>query len=93
MASHEPAAVDMDIDRLKSTFTLSHFDLNAVLRGVQLTFVGANRALQNPALFTNRHYKQAALAVAAGIVIRLLISIPVRAALVSLSFFFLRPQV
>lgn len=76
MASHEPKAVDMD--RLKTTFDLSHFDLNAVLRGVQLTFVGANRALQNPALFTNRHYKQAALAVAAGVVIRLIITIPVR---------------
>jgi hypothetical protein len=35
------------------------------------------RALQNPALFTSEHYKQAAIAVAAGIAIRLAISIPI----------------
>ncbi|SPO05511.1 probable transmembrane protein UsgS [Cephalotrichum gorgonifer] len=75
MASHEP--VPIDVDRLKQKFDLSHFDLNAVLRGVQLTFVGANRALQNPGIFTNRHYKQAAYAVAAGIVIRLVIAVPI----------------
>ena len=46
-------------------------------RGAQLTFVGANRALQNPALFTSEHYKPAALAVAAGIAIRILLAIPV----------------
>jgi hypothetical protein len=40
--------------------------------------VAALRALQNPALFTSEHYKQAAIAVAAGIAIRLAISIPVR---------------
>jgi hypothetical protein len=34
--------------------------------------------LQNPALFTSEHYKQAALAVAIGIAIRLAIAIPVR---------------
>ena len=39
----------------------------------------ALRALQNPALFTSEHYKQAALAVAIGIAIRLAIAIPVRA--------------
>lgn len=37
----------------------------------------ANRALQNPALFTSDHYRQAAIAVAAGVAIRLGISIPV----------------
>lgn len=37
----------------------------------------ALRALQNPALFTSEHYKQAAIAVAAGIAIRLAISVPV----------------
>lgn len=41
----------------------------------------ANRALQNPALFTSDHYRQAAIAVAAGISIRLGISIPVRLSL------------
>lgn len=37
----------------------------------------AFRALQNPDLFRNEHYRQAALAVAAGIAIRLIIAIPV----------------
>lgn len=54
------------------------FEPNAILRGVQLTLVSAYRALQNPALFTSDHYRQAALAVAAGIAIRLLVAIPVR---------------
>ncbi len=81
---------------------LSNFDINAVLRGMQLTLVGgmfhiderqalksaswftnvcttvvAHRALQNPAMFTSDHYKQAAYAVATGIAIRLIVSIPV----------------
>ena len=38
----------------------------------------AQRALQNPEIFTSQHYKQAAYAVAAGIFIRILIAIPVR---------------
>ena len=54
------------------------FELNSIVRGAQLTLVGANRALQNPRLFSSEHYKQAALAVAAGIAIRLLVAIPVR---------------
>lgn len=54
------------------------FEPNAILRGAQLTLVGAYRALQNPALFTSEHYQQAALAVAAGVAIRLLVAIPVR---------------
>lgn len=37
-----------------------------------------NRALQNPGLFTSKHYRQAALAVAAGIAIRIIVAIPVR---------------
>jgi hypothetical protein len=56
---------------------MSHFEPNAILRGAQLTVVGAHRALMNPGLFTSEHYKQAALAVLAGIVIRLLVAIPV----------------
>jgi hypothetical protein len=40
----------------------------------------ALRALQNPALFTSKHYKQAAIAVGVGIAIRLAISIPVLSA-------------
>ena len=54
-----------------------NFDANAILRGAQLTLVGALRALQNPKLFTTDIYKQAAIAVAAGIVIRVLVEVPV----------------
>jgi hypothetical protein len=36
-----------------------------------------HRALQNPAIFTSTHYRQAALAVAAGIAIRLILAIPI----------------
>ncbi|KAL1863953.1 hypothetical protein VTK73DRAFT_6293 [Phialemonium thermophilum] len=81
----------MDKEQLKEAFDISHFDLNAILRGLQLTLVGAHRALQNPAIFTSRHYKQAALAVAAGIVIRIAIAIPIigiRVLLWVLSLFF-----
>jgi hypothetical protein len=90
-----------DKEKLKQAFDISHFDLNAVIRGIQLTLVGgkdcfeystcikdghladpsdcvAHRALQNPAIFTSEHYRQAAIAVAAGIAIRLLVAIPVR---------------
>ncbi|KAK4124134.1 hypothetical protein N657DRAFT_571761 [Parathielavia appendiculata] len=67
----------LDKDKLKQRFDVSHFDINAIIRGIQLTLVGAHRALQNPEIFTSQHYKQAALAVAAGIAIRLLIALPV----------------
>jgi hypothetical protein len=33
--------------------------------------------MQNPGLFTSQHYKQAAMAVLAGIAIRIIIAIPV----------------
>jgi hypothetical protein len=52
---------------LGSPLTITHTDHHQALR-----------ALQNPALFTSEHYKQAALAVAIGIAIRLAIAIPVR---------------
>ncbi|KAH6644057.1 hypothetical protein C7974DRAFT_298632 [Boeremia exigua] len=42
-----------------------------------LTCATVNRALQNPGLFTSDHYRQAAIAVAAGVAIRILVSIPV----------------
>ncbi|TVY19190.1 hypothetical protein LARI1_G002337 [Lachnellula arida] len=77
-------------EQLKQKLQVSNFHPDAILRGVQLTIVGvwqprrpadinisALRALQNPKLFTSEHYKQAAIAVAAGIAIRLLISIPI----------------
>ncbi|KAI9822290.1 MAG: hypothetical protein M1827_000008 [Pycnora praestabilis] len=56
---------------------MSNFDPNAILRGAQLTVVGAFRALQNPGLFTKEHYRQAAIAVAAGVFIRIAIAIPI----------------
>ncbi|KAI9726864.1 MAG: hypothetical protein M1834_001474 [Cirrosporium novae-zelandiae] len=55
---------------------MANFDHNAMLRGAQLTLVGAFRALQNPDLFTSQHYRQAAIAVCVGIAIRLIIAIP-----------------
>ncbi|OBR05226.1 Transmembrane protein UsgS [Colletotrichum higginsianum IMI 349063] len=87
-----------DKERLKQEFDLSHFDLNQILRGIQLTLVGvlmptavkAHRALQNPALFTSDHYRQAGIAVLSGLAIRLVISIPiigVRVLLWTLSLF------
>ncbi|KAI1491728.1 formamidase [Biscogniauxia mediterranea] len=77
MAETNPKIPKLDKQELKQAFDISHFDLNAILRGAQLTFVGAHRALQNPAIFTNAHYKQAAAAVLAGIAIRLAIAIPI----------------
>ena len=56
---------------------MSDFDPNAILRGAQLTLVGANRALQNPDLFTTAHYRQAAIAVCAGLAIRIILNIPI----------------
>jgi hypothetical protein len=32
--------VDIDKEKLKKAFDMSHFDLNAILRGAQLTLVG-----------------------------------------------------
>ena len=58
---------------------MSNFDPNAILRGAQLTLVGANRALQNPEIFTTSHYRQAAIAVCAGLAIRIIINIPIYA--------------
>ncbi|KAF2664760.1 hypothetical protein BT63DRAFT_378720 [Microthyrium microscopicum] len=52
------------------------FEPNAILRGAQLTVVGAHRALQNPNLFTSDHYRQAVAAVFAGLAIRIIIAIP-----------------
>ncbi|KAI9779967.1 MAG: hypothetical protein M1835_004601 [Candelina submexicana] len=70
---------------------MSNFDPNAIIRGAQLTIVGALRALQNPGLFKYEHYRQAAIAVCAGVSIRLAIALPivgVKALLWFLSLFF-----
>ncbi|KAK4216336.1 putative transmembrane protein [Rhypophila decipiens] len=75
--STRPPQLEIDKEKIKQKLDVSHFDPNAVIRGIQLTLVGAHRALQNPGLFTSKHYRQAAIAVAGGIVIRLVISFPI----------------
>lgn len=73
-------------DRKPSFFVqTTSFEPNGLLRGAQLTLVGAYRALQNPALFTSEHYRQAALAVVAGIAISVLVAIPVSAHMYDMS--------
>ncbi|KAJ5555237.1 hypothetical protein N7535_007677 [Penicillium sp. DV-2018c] len=56
---------------------MSNFEPNAVIRGFQLTLVGTVRALTNPELFKYEHFRQAALAIAIGIVIQLIVQIPI----------------
>ena len=65
---------------------MSNFDPNAILRGAQLTLVGANRALQNPSLFTTTHYRQAAIAVCAGLAISIILNVPIYAIKIFLWF-------
>ncbi|KAJ4118663.1 hypothetical protein NW768_010722 [Fusarium equiseti] len=79
MSSSEKLSIDKERlkEKLEEKLDVSHFDPNTVIRGAQLTLVGAHRALQNPALFTTDHYRQAAIAVVAGLAIRLIISVPI----------------
>ncbi|KAJ5111167.1 hypothetical protein N7532_001702 [Penicillium argentinense] len=56
---------------------MSNFEPNAVIRGFQLVLVGTVRALTNPELFKYEHFRQAALAIAVGIIIQLIVQIPV----------------
>ncbi|RPA89262.1 hypothetical protein L873DRAFT_1722651 [Choiromyces venosus 120613-1] len=65
---------------------MSNFDPNAIIRGAQLTIVGAYRALQNPSLFEMTHYRQALFAVLIGAALRLLISAPIFGMKVLLGF-------
>lgn len=39
-AEQQPSPVEIDKKKLKKAFDISHFDINAILRGVQLTLVG-----------------------------------------------------
>ena len=82
----EALAKNIDKEKLKRNLDVSNFEPNAFIRGAQLTLVGAHRALQNPGIFTNDHYNQAAAAVAVGIGIRLAIMIPVRSILSQILF-------
>ncbi|KAK9479905.1 hypothetical protein V1514DRAFT_277487 [Lipomyces japonicus] len=52
------------------------FSILSIIRGFQLTIVGAYRALQNPDLFRGKYYRQAAYAITISILIQLLISVP-----------------
>lgn len=38
-SQREHLPVDIDKEKLKKAFDISHFDINAVLRGIQLTLV------------------------------------------------------
>lgn len=40
--------VDIDKEKLKKAFDVSHFDINAVLRGAELTLVGGKRHHRPP---------------------------------------------
>ncbi|EPS40233.1 hypothetical protein H072_5954 [Dactylellina haptotyla CBS 200.50] len=75
-----------EVFKQKAIDSLQSFDPGLVLRGFQLTLVGAYRALQNPNLFRSRHYKQAALAVLAGLILRLVLDLPIFAAKIVLTF-------
>ncbi|KAF3912240.1 hypothetical protein AA313_de0200953 [Arthrobotrys entomopaga] len=75
-----------EVFKQKAIDSLQSFDPGLVLRGAQLTLVGAYRALQNPNLFKSRHYKQAALAVLAGLLVRLILDLPIFAVRIFLSF-------
>jgi hypothetical protein len=39
-AHQQSSPVELDKEKLKKAFDISHFDINAILRGVQLTLVG-----------------------------------------------------
>jgi hypothetical protein len=36
----------LDKDKLKKKFDVSHFDINAIIRGIQLTLVGGENPIQ-----------------------------------------------
>lgn len=38
----------LDKEELKKAFDISHFDLNAIIRGVQLTLVGGGFTIPSP---------------------------------------------
>ncbi|KAK9429542.1 hypothetical protein V1505DRAFT_330192 [Lipomyces doorenjongii] len=52
------------------------FSALSIVRGFQLTLLGAYRALQNPDLLRGKYYKQAAYAIAISLIIQFIITIP-----------------
>ncbi|KAK6497707.1 hypothetical protein TWF481_012110 [Arthrobotrys musiformis] len=75
-----------EVFKQKAINSLQSFDPGLILRGAQLTVVGAYRALQNPHLFRSTHYKRAALAVAAGLLLKLIVDLPIFGVKILLSF-------
>jgi hypothetical protein len=49
--SKVPKPLQVDKEELKKAFDISHFDINAILRGIQLTLVGGMQKQLSP-----RHY-------------------------------------
>lgn len=47
--------LDIDKAQLKKAFDISHFDLNAILRGIELTLVGG-RLSNHPSLYLSRPF-------------------------------------
>lgn len=43
-----PVDINIDKEKLKNAFDLSHFDINAILRGVELTMVGGRCGRLSP---------------------------------------------
>ncbi|KJZ75643.1 hypothetical protein HIM_04800 [Hirsutella minnesotensis 3608] len=70
----QSAEEKLDSESVRRELDVSHFNPNAVIRGAQLTLVGGKSPLQNPAIFTSGHYRQAACAVLLGVAIRLVIT-------------------
>ncbi|KAK6331750.1 hypothetical protein TWF718_002292 [Orbilia javanica] len=75
-----------EVFKQKAIESLQSFDPGLILRGAQLTVVGAYRALQNPHLFRSSHYKKAALAVAAGLLLRIILELPIFGVKILLAF-------
>ncbi|KAK9466019.1 hypothetical protein V1512DRAFT_264557 [Lipomyces arxii] len=61
------------------------FSVLSIVRGFQLTFLGAYRTLQNPNLFREKYYRQAAYAIAISLIIQFIIYIPIWIAKLMLS--------
>ncbi|KAK9383161.1 uncharacterized protein V2V93DRAFT_364423 [Kockiozyma suomiensis] len=63
------------------------FSVLSIVRGFQLTFLGAYRALQNPDLLRAKYYKQALYAVLISLGIQFIISIPLWIFKISIKIF------
>jgi hypothetical protein len=75
MSNFEPNAIlrGAQLTVVGSMFSRSEIDIARVLTFILI----AVRALRNPQLFKHEHFRQAALAVAIGVAIHLVVQIPV----------------